>query len=77
MVQKSLFLAISGMAGVGVVWPSTRSGQRELDSVKTDLIAVERNLVSGNKLHEEYNQLKILIHVVILIINIYNNCYNV
>ena len=30
-------------------WPSTRSGQKIAGSVKTDLIAVERNLVSGNK----------------------------
>ena len=51
------FWRFLGMAGVGVVWPSTRSGQRELDSVKTDLIAVERNLVSGNKF-EEAGQLK-------------------
>ena len=39
-------------------WPSTRSGQRELDSVKTDLIAVERNLVSGNKIQQEQKQIK-------------------
>ena len=49
-VRNRCFWRFLGMAGIGVVWPSTRSGQRELDSVKTDLIAVERNLVSGNKL---------------------------
>ena len=33
---------------LGMLWPSTRSGQKRTGSVKTDLIAVERNLVSGN-----------------------------
>ena len=34
-------------------WPSARSGHRELGSVKTDLFAVERNLVSGNNLESK------------------------
>ena len=50
----------SGNSGLlGLMWPSTRSGQRELDSVKTDLIAVERNLVSGNKTQRTENNKKI------------------
>jgi hypothetical protein len=57
-----------------VVWPSTGSGQRELDSVKTDLIAVERNLVSGNKLIflwetlNQRNKRKLIINYIIIIL---------
>ena len=49
MVQKSLFLAISGMAGNGGGVGLPQEVASKLESVKTDLIAVERNLVSGNK----------------------------
>ena len=41
MVQKSLFLAISGMAGNGGGVGLPQEVASELESVKTDLIAVE------------------------------------
>ena len=51
-----LVLGNSGNSGLlGLLWPSTRSGQKIAGSVKTDLIAVERNLVSGNKNQKQEN----------------------
>ena len=52
---KSWFWGILGIQGCWGCCGLPQEVASKLDSVKTDLIAVERNLVSGNKLKENKN----------------------